>query len=64
MKDKAEVLLELEKLTRVKEELTEELTRLNKLLEQERSSTKLNNTTSVSETATNQNSKHKDKVRQ
>ncbi|KAG5865169.1 hypothetical protein JTB14_004817 [Gonioctena quinquepunctata] len=40
MKDKAAVLLELEKLTTVKEELTEEVARLHKLLEQERSSTK------------------------
>ncbi|XP_060526375.1 G kinase-anchoring protein 1-like isoform X2 [Cylas formicarius] len=37
MKDKAAVLLELEKLTAVKEELTEEVSRLHKLLEQERS---------------------------
>lgn len=38
MKDKAEVLLELERLTVVKEELTEEVAKLYKLLEQERSS--------------------------
>nr|CAI5832274.1 unnamed protein product [Callosobruchus analis] len=38
MKDKVAVLLELEKLTTVKEELTEEVARLHKLLEQERSS--------------------------
>lgn len=37
MKDKAEVLLELERLTVVKEELTEEVANLHKLLEQERS---------------------------
>ncbi|KAL1491471.1 hypothetical protein ABEB36_012067 [Hypothenemus hampei] len=37
MKDKAQVLLELERLTTVKEELTEEVTNLHKLLEQERS---------------------------
>lgn len=37
MKDKAEVLLELERLTLVKEELTEEVGNLHKLLEQERS---------------------------
>lgn len=37
MKDKAEVLLELERLTHVKEELTEEVAKLHKLLEQERS---------------------------
>jgi len=37
MKDKAEVLLELERLTNVKEELTDEVTKLHKLLEQERS---------------------------
>lgn len=64
MKDKAGVLLELEKLTRVKEELTEEVTRLHELLEQERSSTKANTTNSIAETTTNQNSRHKDKVRQ
>ncbi|XP_066254251.1 G kinase-anchoring protein 1-like isoform X2 [Euwallacea similis] len=37
MKDKAEVLVELERLTGVKEELTEEVGNLHKLLEQERS---------------------------
>ncbi|XP_023025831.1 G kinase-anchoring protein 1 isoform X2 [Leptinotarsa decemlineata] len=42
MKDKAAILLELEKLTTVKEELTEEVARLHELLEQERSSTKAN----------------------
>ncbi|XP_057657914.1 G kinase-anchoring protein 1-like isoform X2 [Diorhabda carinulata] len=41
MKDKATVLLELEKLTTVKEELTEEVGRLHKLLEQERSKANL-----------------------
>lgn len=65
MKDKAAVLLELEKLTTMKEELTEEVSRLHKLLEQERSSTKANSSNSISEShnATNQTSKHKDKVR-
>lgn len=64
MKDKSEVLLELEKLTRMKEELTEEVTRLHKLLEQERSSTKANTSNTIPEchTAPSQNSKHKDKV--
>nr|CAH7722383.1 unnamed protein product [Callosobruchus chinensis] len=56
MKDKAAVLLELEKLTTVKEELTEEVTRLHKLLEQERSSK--NSASSESHNAT----KHKEKV--
>lgn len=63
MKDKAQVLLELEKLTRVKEELTEEVTRLHKLLEQERSSPKAN-TTNNPDTTTSQKSRHKEKVRQ
>lgn len=54
MKDKAAVLLELERLTTVKEELSEEVNRLHKLLEQERSN-KSNNTTDT------HNSKHKDK---
>lgn len=63
MKDKASVLLELEKLTTVKEELTEEVTRLHKLLEQERSSTKVSSSTGISESHINQNAKHKDKVR-
>ncbi|KAJ8918082.1 hypothetical protein NQ315_011539 [Exocentrus adspersus] len=60
MKDKVAVLLELERLTTVKEELTEEVARLHKLLEQERSSTKANvaNMNGVSET---HNAKHKEK---
>lgn len=64
MKDKAAVLLELEKLTTVKEELTDEVARLHKLLEQERSSTKVNNTNSNTDSNNSviQNSKHKDKV--
>lgn len=64
MKDKSEVLLELEKLTTMKEELTEEVTRLHKLLEQERSSTKANSSNSIQEShsAPIQNSKYKDKV--
>lgn len=64
MKDKSEVLLELEKLTTMKEELTEEVTRLHKLLEQERSSTKANSSNNFQEShsAPIQNSKHKDKV--
>lgn len=64
MKDKAAVLLELEKLTTMKEELTEEVARLHKLLEQERSSTKTN-LTNIAENhnTTNQISKHKDKVK-
>ncbi|KAJ8932941.1 hypothetical protein NQ314_014320 [Rhamnusium bicolor] len=57
MKDKAAVLLDLERLTTVKEELTEEVTRLHKLLEQERSSTKAN----VNGVSESHNSKHKDK---
>ncbi|CAH0553838.1 unnamed protein product [Brassicogethes aeneus] len=52
MKDKAAVLLELEKLTLVKEELTEEVSRLYKLLEQERSKSGNNQ----------ENHKNKDKV--
>lgn len=46
MKDKAEVLLELERLTHVKEELTEEVSKLHKLLEQERSNKNSANTNS------------------
>nr|CAI5821652.1 unnamed protein product [Callosobruchus analis] len=56
MKDKVAVLLELEKLTTVKEELTEEVARLHKLLEQERSSK--NNASSESHTSI----KHKEKT--
>lgn len=37
VKDKADVLMELERLNGVKNELTEEVTRLHALLEQERS---------------------------
>ncbi|GLV31175.1 hypothetical protein CBL_12250 [Carabus blaptoides fortunei] len=37
MKDKADVLMELDRLSRVRDELTEEVTRLHGLLEQERS---------------------------
>ncbi|KAJ8942838.1 hypothetical protein NQ318_022853 [Aromia moschata] len=57
MKDKAAVLLELESLTTVKEELTEEVARLHKLLEQERSSTKAHS----NGTSESHSSKHKDK---
>lgn len=46
MKDKAEVLLELERLTLVKEELTEEVGNLHKLLEQERSNKNTQHTNS------------------
>lgn len=63
MKDKAAILLELEKLTTVKEELSEEVAKLHKLLEQERSSTKVNSTNNSSESHNTQNSKHKEKVR-
>ncbi|CAH1953776.1 unnamed protein product [Acanthoscelides obtectus] len=55
MKDKAAVLLELEKLTTMKEELTEEVARLHKLLEQERS---LKNHVS---SESHSNTKHKEK---
>lgn len=53
--------MELERLTTVKEELTEEVARLHKLLEQERSSMKANsaNVNGISDT---HNAKHKDKV--
>lgn len=37
MKDKADVLMELERLNNVKNELTDEVTKLHALLEQERS---------------------------
>ncbi|XP_018580071.1 G kinase-anchoring protein 1-like isoform X2 [Anoplophora glabripennis] len=60
MKDKVGVLLELERLTTVKEELTEEVARLHKLLEQERSSTKANNA-NVNGLPETHNAKHKDK---
>lgn len=53
MKDKAEILRDLERLTVVKDELTEEVSKLHKLLEQERSK---------SGTAESAASKHKDKV--
>ncbi|XP_049821230.1 G kinase-anchoring protein 1 isoform X2 [Aethina tumida] len=43
MKDKASVLLELEKVTTMKEDLTEEVGKLHKLLEQERSKANANN---------------------
>lgn len=62
VKDKAAVLLELEKLTTMKEELTEEVARLHKLLEQERSSTKVISSSTISESHNNLNAKHKDKV--
>ncbi|XP_050303965.1 G kinase-anchoring protein 1-like isoform X2 [Anthonomus grandis grandis] len=47
MKDKAEVLKELERLTLVKEELTEEVANLHKLLEQERSNKPISNSNHV-----------------
>lgn len=52
MKDKADVLLELERLTEVKNDLTDEVARLHGLLEQERSKV----------AATEVQSKHKEKV--
>lgn len=65
MKDKADILLELEKHNRIKDELTEEVTRLNGLLEQERSRSKTGN--SVTENHQSHNHKHtkehKEKVR-
>lgn len=54
MKDKADVLVELQRLNGVKNELTEEVTRLHGLLEQERSKV-------AALTAESQH-KHKDKV--
>ncbi|KAJ8973250.1 hypothetical protein NQ317_019525 [Molorchus minor] len=59
MKDKAAVLLELERLTTVKEELTEEVTRLHKLLEQERSSTKSNANGITESRSESHSTKHK-----
>lgn len=56
MKDKADILLELEKHNRIKDELTEEVTRLNGLLEQERSRSKTGN--SVTENHQSHNHKH------
>lgn len=53
MKDKAGILLELERLNSVKDELTEEVANLHKLLEQERSRSASDNVP---------NNKHKDKV--
>lgn len=65
MKDKADILMELEKHNRIKDELTEEVTRLNGLLEQERSRSKSGN--SVSENHQSHSHKHtkehKEKVR-
>lgn len=55
MKDKADVLLELQRLTGVKNELTEEVSRLHGLLEQERSKV-------AALTTDSQHNKHKDKV--
>lgn len=52
MRDKAEVLLEVERLTKVQAELTAEVTRLHELLEQERSKVG----------ALTHEPKHKDKV--
>lgn len=54
MKDKADVLLELQRLNGVKNELTEEVTRLHGLLEQERSK--------VAALTADPQHKHKDKV--
>lgn len=54
MKDKADVLLELERLNGVKNELTDEVTRLHGLLEQERSK--------VAALTTEPQHKHKEKV--
>lgn len=53
VKDKAEVLLEVERLTRVQNELTAEVERLHGLLEQERSKVG----------ALTHEPKHKEKVR-
>lgn len=60
MKDKATVLLELEKLTTVKEELTEEVGRLHKLLEQERSKANVTNS-NLGSSATESHAKQKKK---
>lgn len=54
MKDKADVIMELERLNGVKNELTEEVTRLHGLLEQERSK--------VAALTTESQHKHKEKV--
>lgn len=56
VKDKADILMELEKHSRIKDELTEEVTRLNGLLEQERSRSKTG--LSVNESHTSHNNKH------
>ncbi|KAF5271828.1 hypothetical protein FQR65_LT05059 [Abscondita terminalis] len=56
MKDKADVLVELEKLYSEKNELSEEVSRLHVLLEQERSKV-------VASATETHNNKHKDKVR-
>lgn len=55
MKDKADVLLELEKLYSEKRELSEEVSKLHVLLEQERSKV-------AALTSDLHNNKHKDKV--
>lgn len=55
MKDKADVLMELERLNNVKNELTDEVAKLHGLLEQERSK--------VAALTVNNNIKVKDKVR-
>ncbi|XP_028132071.1 G kinase-anchoring protein 1 isoform X2 [Diabrotica virgifera virgifera] len=57
MKDKATLLLDLEKMTTVKEELTEELARLHKLLEQERSKSSAASSNSLPESDIKQKSK-------
>lgn len=54
VKDKADVLLELQRLNGVKNELTDEVTRLHGLLEQERSK--------VAALTADPQHKHKDKV--
>lgn len=54
VKDKADVLIELERLNGVKNELTDEVTRLHGLLEQERSK--------VAALTSELQHKHKDKV--
>lgn len=56
MKDKADVLLELETLQTVRNELTEEVTKLHALLEQERSKV------ASLQLELQQHSKHKEKV--
>lgn len=56
MKDKADVLIELDRLSRVKDELTEEVARLHGLLEQERS--KVSALTSAENASYNSHNNH------